>query len=171
MLAFPKLGRLVAKFQKIYLLEKDCFIFETYRISLKCLHSAAKQKKHGFPLAVTTHFFFDQGFPNKVWIKRHLANRNAIWWYFVSMRLYLAMLFFLSIEKWKIFRSHFLEWFSSQLQNEGWEREWRKSPPESFNGFLLFLYYILVVAYSLLLGIKYSPFLFENWIAYSEKEC
>ena len=74
------------------------------------------------------------------------------------------------IEKWKIFRPHFLEWLSSQLQNEGWEREWSKSPPESFNGFLLFLYYILVVAYSLFLGIKYSPFKYDNWIAYSEQE-
>ena len=122
-------------------------------------------------LAVTTHFSLTKGSQNNVWIQRHLAKRNAIWWYFVSMRLYLAMLFILSIEKWNIFRPHFLEWFSSQLQNEGWEREWRKSPPESFNGFLLFSYYILVVAYSLLLGIKYSPFIFESLITYSEKEC
>ena len=48
-----------------------------------------------FPLAVTTHF--DQGFPNNARLQRHLADRNAIWRYFVSMRLYLAMLFILSI--------------------------------------------------------------------------
>ena len=40
---------------------------------------------------------FDQGFPNKVGLQCHLADRNAIWRYFVSMRLYLAMLFILSM--------------------------------------------------------------------------
>ena len=40
---------------------------------------------------------FDQGFPNKAGLQRHLADWKAIWQYFVSMILYLAMLFILSI--------------------------------------------------------------------------
>ena len=53
-------------------------------------------KFHG--LSVGHHsLLLDQGFANNAWLQRNLADRNAIWGYFVSMRLYLAMLFILSI--------------------------------------------------------------------------
>ena len=62
-------------------------------------HSAAKQQI-SWVVSLWQSLLFDQGFPNNTWLQRHLANRNAIWQYFVSMRLYLAMLFILSITNW-----------------------------------------------------------------------
>ena len=57
-------------------------------------HSAAKHMS----LSGSHHsLLFDQGFPNNTQLQRHIAGRNAIWRYFVSMRLYLVMLFILSI--------------------------------------------------------------------------
>ena len=55
-------------------------------------------KFHGLSPPGGQHsLLFDQGFPNNARLQRHLANWNAIWWYFVLMRLYLAMLLILSI--------------------------------------------------------------------------
>ena len=36
---------------------------------------------------------FDQGFPNKAGVQRHLADRNGIWRYFVSMMLFILSIF------------------------------------------------------------------------------
>ena len=47
-------------------------------------------KFHGLSpsaLVVNHSLLFDQGFQNNVWLQRHLVSQNAIWWYFVSMRL------------------------------------------------------------------------------------
>ena len=54
-------------------------------------------KFHGLSPFGGHSLLYDQGFPNNVRLQRLLADWNAIWWYFVSMRLYLAMLFILSI--------------------------------------------------------------------------
>ena len=59
---------------------------------------------HGLSPSVGHHsLLFDQGFPNNARIQHHLADWNAIWQYFVLMRLYQAMLFILSIEEEKDF--------------------------------------------------------------------
>ena len=56
-------------------------------------------KLHGLSHSGGHHsLLFDQEFPKNAQLQRHLANRNTIWRYFVSMRFYLAMLFILSIE-------------------------------------------------------------------------
>ena len=55
-------------------------------------------KFHGLSPSGGHHsLLFDQGFPNNAWLQHHLSDRNTIWRYFVLMRLYLAMLFILSI--------------------------------------------------------------------------
>ena len=73
---------------------------------MKCLNSkyilnlAAKKQISWVCLPSGGHhsLLFDQGFPNNSQLQPHLANRNTIWQYFVSMRLYLAMLFILLIQ-------------------------------------------------------------------------
>ena len=56
------------------------------------------KKFHGLSPSGGHHtLLFDQGFPSNGQLQRHLTDWNAIWQYFVSMRLYLAMLFILSI--------------------------------------------------------------------------
>ena len=54
---------------------------------------------------------FDQGFQNNAWLQRHLADRNANWQCFVSMRLYLNMLFILSIRYFRLW-PHCITWSS-----------------------------------------------------------
>ena len=49
------------------------------------------------PLAVLHYFRLTKGLPKNSWLQRHLADRNAIWWYFESIRLCLALLFIISI--------------------------------------------------------------------------
>ena len=51
------------------------------------------------PLADLHHFSLTKGFPKNSWLQRHLADQNAIWRYFASIRLCLALLFIVSIIK------------------------------------------------------------------------
>ena len=58
-------------------------------------------KSHGLSPSGGHHsILFDQVFPNNAQLQRHLANQNAIWWYFVSMRLYLADRLSISLSVW-----------------------------------------------------------------------
>ena len=71
------------------------------RLLSLCLHVTIRLLNNKFhwlsPSCGHHSLLFDQRFSNKAQLQRHLANRNAIWRYFVSMRLYLAMLFILSM--------------------------------------------------------------------------
>ena len=59
-------------------------------------------KFHGLsPSGGHYSLLFDQGFPNNAQLQCHLVDRDAIWRFYVSMLLYLAMLFILSIENKK----------------------------------------------------------------------
>ena len=63
----------------------------------KTLHSASKQQIS----CCHQSLLFDQGFPNNARLQHQLADQNTIWRYLVSIRLYLTMLFILSLRSIK----------------------------------------------------------------------
>ena len=84
-------------YQEIH--KKCCLVAIKKRIrSQKKVIWLLNNKFHELSPSASHHsLLFDQGLPSNAQLQRHLADRNAIRWYFVSVRLYLAMLFILSI--------------------------------------------------------------------------
>ena len=73
-------------------------LMKTAILDLKFAIRLLNNKFHGLSPSGSHHsLLFDQGFPNNAQLQLHLADQNAIYQYFVSMRLYLAMMFILSM--------------------------------------------------------------------------